>query len=190
MKYIIILLFILFSINIFCQNIGSGSYNPTELMNEVGIILNNLKESHKIKKDIRNNKSIKMTELKDPVVETLSSLLYYSVDNNNFEASKIILKYYTENNYNTYLISSIKTTAMKKILIKNRLLINISKNVYIYSYDIDTIKIFGEILIDKNTNLQILFEEVYNAKSYVAFGTAKIVNAHDVLHLLRTCKYN
>lgn len=188
-KFLLFVVLLLITPNVFGQNRGSGSYSPSGLVQEFKDVVNNLKKEAEFSRAIENDKKFNPQEFKDASKYTVIAVFNHAVNQDNYEAAKVMLDYMYANKYDKAFISKYKTLAMWRVIKSARVYVYSKNSTHYFKYETAKIKKYAQLLVDKDTNLQYLYDKTTYIASGVPFTHHALINSQEVLIILRNAKY-
>lgn len=151
--------------------------------------VNNIKKEAEFSKAIKNNKAITPEDFKDASKYTVIMVFNHAVNQDNYEAAKVMLDYLYANKYDKKFITKYKTIMMGQVIKKSLHFYKREGNKCYFKYDMENIQKWPTLLIDINTDLQVLYEAAVNVRSYTPFEKYVAININEVIKFLREIKY-
>lgn len=192
MKNILIIALLCLNTICFAQNMGWAEFNPSEFVNSVKQISNNLQVEQNIKEQIKTNQELELQNLQDPWLEEFQRLIKFSVKQDKVEAVKALFDY-VEVEYTKEVVISLKQMALetvieqaKKLKVKqayqsiNPHAMGYSSIHYTLEFDIQFIKKYIDILFVSEIDFNRLKKVIYNNSS-----NTTLVNVEEVLDLFK-----
>lgn len=188
-KYLLFVALLLITPSLYGQNRGRGGYSPSGLAQEFKDIVNNIKTERELSKAVEKNKEVTPEEFRNASKRTVAMVFNHAINKNNYEAAKVMLDYLYDNKYDKAFISKHKTMAMWRIIRQNmKFTYRSGKNCY-FKYDVPAIEKWATLLIDKDTDMQYLYDKIVNIPQTSIFDKFIVTNASAVLTVLRNSKY-
>lgn len=188
-KYLLFVVLLLITPSLYGQNRGSGGYSPSGLAQEFKDIVNNLKKERELSKAVEKNQKVTPEEFRNASKRTVMLVFNHAVNQKNYEAAKIMLDYAYANKYDKDFIAKHKTMAMGRIIRQHMKFTHRNgKNCY-FKYDVPVIEKWATLLIDKDTDMQYLYDKTVNIPQTSLFDKFIVTNASAVLTVLRNSKY-
>ena len=184
-KLLIFAVLLLTTPSIYGQNRGSGDYKPSDLVQEFKDVHNNLHKMREFSKAVEKKEKINPKEFKDASKRTVIMVFNHAVNNDNYDAAKVMLNYLYENKYDKSFISKHKTMALGRIIRKSMHFVSRDGVKCYFRYDISYIDKWAQLLIDKNTDFQYLFEKTVNLPRTSLSDKNIALNTNEVIGLLR-----
>lgn len=184
-KFLLFVVLLLTTPNIFAQNKNGGYFENFSFKSAI----NNIKKEAEFSRAIENDKNINPQEFKNASKFTLIAVFNQAVNEDNYEAAKVMLDYMYKNKYDRAFISKFKTIAMWRVIKSTRVYVKKDGNTHYFRYETPKIKKYANLLIDKDTDLQYLYDKTTTIVSTMPFTHFELLGTQEVLKILREAKY-
>ena len=188
-KFLLFVSLLLITTVSFGQNRGSGSYSPSGLVQEFKDVVNNIKKEAELSRAVERNENIDPTEFRNASRYTVVMVFNHAVNTDNYDAAKVMLDYMYTNKYDKEFISKHKTMAMGRILKTSRIFVKRDGRKCYFKYDTAKVAKYAKLLIDKQTDLQYLYDKATSSNPLAPFDQYILINTQDILNILRNAKY-